>query len=860
MSIEVKRLAIVILVVLCCGIDVSADSKADTLLTESKAALEDGLYVLAERKVIAYLAAVGKDAPESHRAEITALLAQALLEQRKFAEILQAVDPKRGWSKEAVNGAAFSFWRALAQCEMGRLDETLAELAGFEKKHKDSPYVGRALRLRASTLLKAGRSREGLAIFAAFESAHPDSPEAADNLLQWARTLVSTGQGEAAAKVFERLVKLPPEKRAVQEGQYWYSQLLIDGKRTEEARKLLVALADNEKASGNLRGDALYALASLYRASDKMLEAIRAFSNGIARARSPAVKQRGQLGLGSAFLDMGKPAPGIPLLKGFIAANPKAADAADAQLRIGEALLDTKQYKKAVDEFQYYLETFTNRPGRAAAYHGRGWGLHGTGRYAESATAFLKAYDLYANPTDKARCLFKVGDAYFANGQHKLAKSTYERVLKENPDSELKPNVLLQLGETVSRMGDPVAAEKLFQQVIDGYGRTVLAEDAAFRIAWGKVTVAETYERRGLWPEAMTWFGKAADSFTSVMNTHTNGTFYPEALYGRGQVFYQLFKLEQAIADFSRVIDRFPGSKAAEEAYYMRGMCYYRMFQDSKALAAWQDFSKRFPHSKWTPKVLFEIGKYHYNQKNYAEAEKQFLSFADDEKYKNDPLTDDALLWAGISASRRKEYTRAVELFARMAKDFPSETKLMPKARFEQAESLISLGRYADAITILDEIINKFPNSDLVLDTWLRKGACQFMLGGEDKRRYEEAIKSYQVVVNNADASLEQLLEARYKIGRCCQLLGKIDKALEVYHSKVMVRYLEVVQKGGRPNEACKKWFTRASLNAADILEQRNEWRKVINILQRIVDAGVPASTKARERIKEIRAKKWWLY
>ena len=856
-----RREAYILVVLLFCagaGRAAAAEDPA-VVLTEGRAALEDGLFGLAQRKMEAYLKAAGTGTPEEQRAAAAELLARALFEQKKYRELLECLGEGRKWSRAALNGPAFSFWRGMALYEQGKTAEALNELEGFRKKHQGSSYEGRAMRLRASVLMAAGKPRESIAVLAAFDAQHPDSPEIAENLLQWARALIGTGEKDEAIKIFERLVKLPAGTRAVQEGLYWYGRELIDRKDTEQAGKVLSALAADDRAANDLRCEALYALASLHGASGNDLEAVRAFSNGISRAGSPALKQRGQLGLGTLYMDMGRRDLGVPLLKAFIVANPKALEAGEAQLRIGEGLLDGGEYKKAVDEFQYYLETFTNRLGRAKAYRGRGWGLHGAGRYAESATAFQKAYDLYTDPDAKAGCLAKMGDAYFANGQHKLAKSTYERVLDEYPGSGLKPNVLLQLGETVLRMGDPVAAEKLFRQVVDGYRNDPLAEDAAFRIALGNVTVAETYERQGLWAEAMTWFGKAAESLTSVMNTYTNGTFYPQALHERGQVFYQLFKLEQAIADFSRVIEKFPGStNVVEHAHYMRGMCYYRMFQDAKALEAWQDFGKRFPKSKWTPKVLFEIGKYHYNQKDYVAAEKQFLGFA--EAYKADPLTDDALLWAGISASRRKEYMRAVELFARMAKEFPSATKLMPKARFEQADALCELGRYADAITILDEIINKFPNSELVLQSWLRKAACQFMLGAEDSKRYEEAIRSCRVVVNNADASLEWLLEAEYKIGRCHHHLGRVDKALEQYHSKVMVRYLDAVQKGARPNEGCKKWFTRASLNAADILEARKEWRKVINVLQRVIDADVPASPKARERVKEIRAKNWWLY
>ncbi|MCK5851192.1 MAG: tetratricopeptide repeat protein, partial [Kiritimatiellae bacterium] len=188
----------------------------------------------------------------------------------------------------------------------------------------------------------------------------------------------------------------------------------------------------------------------------------------------------------------------------------------------------------------------------------------------------------------------------------------------------------------------------------------------------------------------------------------------------------------------------------------------------------------------------------------------------------------------------------------------PASAKVLPRVRLEQASALSSLGKYSAAIVILDEVINKYPASDMVLRSWLRKGDCQFMLGGVDKRRYEEAIKSFRVVVNNSDAGFENVLEAEYKIGKCKEMLGKIDQALEHYHSKVMVKCLDDIKKGIKRSEASKIWFTRASFSVADMLAARNEWRKVVNVLQRLADADVPASDKARERIKDIKSKRWW--
>ena len=44
-------------------------------------------------------------------------------------------------------------------------------------------------------------------------------------------------------------------------------------------------------------------------------------------------------------------------------------------------------------------------------------------RYAESAAAFEQAYGLATNAAERERCLFKAGDACFANAQYQVSKN-----------------------------------------------------------------------------------------------------------------------------------------------------------------------------------------------------------------------------------------------------------------------------------------------------------------------------------------------------------------------------------------------------------------------------------------------------
>jgi tetratricopeptide (TPR) repeat protein len=274
-------------------------------------------------------------------------------------------------------------------------------------------------------------------------------------------------------------------------------------------------------------------------------------------------------------------------------------------------------------------------------------------------------------------------------------------------------------------------------------------------------------------------------------------------------------------------------------------------------LSIWSDFIKKYPDSEWAPDVLFWIAKHKYNREDFEAAEKNFLLLAD--KYHKHSLADDALFRAGKSAFKRKDYVRAVELFARLAKDYET-SKHMAEARLTQADACCERNDPSRAILILDEIINKYPGSDVIPAAWGRKGDCQFILGTEDVKRYEQAMASYRVVANNSEAPRALVLQAECKIGRCLDKLGRTTEALEQYYKRVILSYMDDRRDGVYHPEASQVWFVRAVWHAVAILEANEDWRSAVSVLERLVEADLPASTMAEERIREIKAEHWWLF
>jgi TolA-binding protein len=309
---------------------------------------------------------------------------------------------------------------------------------------------------------------------------------------------------------------------------------------------------------------------------------------------------------------------------------------------------------------------------------------------------------------------------------------------------------------------------------------------------------------------------------------------------------------KEALKLFENVLQSYPDSNVADVACYMCGWCYYMLKQDVNALKYFKEFLKTYPQSRWAPHALFWTAEYQYNRGAYNEAEKQFL--LERTNYPNSSVADTALFWAGRAALMQNEFRRAINHFSLLIQDYPNSKK-RAQARFYQGESLCQLGEFAGAILIFDEIIKQFPNTYLAQKAWLRKGDSHFTLGSEDPKRYQEAIASYQTIMEQEDVSEEMKMEAEYKVGRCLEKLGQRQEAFEHY-MKVSYTYFRNQDRSPESNI----WFTRAAFNAAAMKEEEKSWSKAINIYQRVVDAHVPASRDASERIKKIQRDHWLFF
>jgi len=828
------RLSILLLslsIVLASGAQDSVPGTISEHFPNIQASLDDGFYALAEQQSRGVLRERLGDDEER---DAVLLLAHALWGQKRYSEILAML---RG----NADDPGYAYWRARAFYELHHYEEALSVLDASQEELSESVYGASALRLRGRMQQLAGRFAEAEAAYGAFARAYPDHPDAVDNQFDLADVYIAQKRIPEAMAIYEVLSKSSGRHEAQRARLKLAHVLYTEGAEENfgRARRLLSALSEDENARLAYRIDACIDLAALEEKSGNSAQAAKALKKGI--ALSPDANQRVPLKLSLArmLLRENDTTGALKLLEECRTEAPNESIAAELQLEKAGALLQAKRYADADEAYQVYLDVANDPAGIAMAYMGKGQALWGLQRFSSSASMYDKAEKVFADPDAKARALFQAGDAYYQAGLLEEAEKRYRAFVVNYSQHDDVPNALYQLGLVLAKIGRRSEALTTFGIIESTHASSPFADKAALR-------TADVMLASGQWEEAL-------EKFTQIGQVYTNKTDVALSQHQRGLVLYQLGRYAEAQEVFDSVIANYPDTSFVPQASYMRGFCLYQQGQVDEAVQISKVFIEKYPDSEWTPDVIFWLAERYYNQGKYEEAEPLFLRITTD--FPDHRLAARALYWAGRATAKESNYVKAIERYSEVAKTYP-DSDILPQTRFAQGDALTELGEFARAILAYEEILKNYPESPLVSAAWGRKGDCQYSLATDNPVRYEEAMNSYQTVLNRPSSSPVLKMQAEYKIGRCYEKTGSIEQAFSRYMNVVYTFINERVER--TPNSIL--WFTRAAFGAAALKEKEHIWVEAVNVYDRVIGAGVPAAAEAQKRIERIKKENWLLF
>jgi TolA-binding protein len=661
-------------------------------------------------------------------------------------------------------------------------------------------------------------------------------------ILNYGKLLYKAEKYEEAEKV---LTLLKSDKSDdYQEGMLLLAGALRKQDKTALAAGTLQEIIDSDQYLSGVKSAAAYALGDIYAEIPNMYtNAVLAYSKGIELVEDPESQAQGKFKLANLNLKNNINADSIEQVRKVIREYPQSEFAASSQLNLALSLFDNGLYEEALREYQKYLESFDDQSYFSKVYAGMALTLNKLERYSEAAAAFEKAAKLSDSEEDKALYTYKQADERFNNKQFVLAQGVYSNLVVNFPESSLVSQAKYQIAETLYKQKKYEEAIALLTELKDQCEYEKIVEKC-----W--LQLPHLYIEKG---DLQT----AVEVYTGAIAADVSDEVLATAYIGRGELHYRMFDFASALVDFENVVTMFPDFPQKEKALYMICIVNYWLGNDDVSLKSSEEFLKEYPKSEYAAKLKFWMAKLYFNIEDYQKAKTIFVKCANENPASS--FAPIALLQAGRSAVKLQKYSEAIELLGNLIKQYP-ESYVVPYAYFAQADALTELAKYSEAIVLFDEIINKYPESEIKYAALGRKGDCNLIIAIDDNGRYDTSIECYKTITEDDEAPPELAFQAAYKIGKTYEKLNNMDAALDQYYENVILRYQKDIENGKVYDSSVKEWVTLAGISGADILERLEDWKKVVNILQKVEDLNESSSENIKQRIKKIKKKYWWAF
>ncbi|RMH55344.1 MAG: hypothetical protein D6679_11775 [Candidatus Hydrogenedentota bacterium] len=346
-----------------------------------------------------------------------------------------------------------------------------------------------------------------------------------------------------------------------------------------------------------------------------------------------------------------------------VASDTRSNRRLDAAFRAGDAFFGLERYERAVQLYTSVIED-SSAPKRLRldSLFNRAAAFQALGRSREAREDFLSAWQ--EGDTEYEEALLKIGDAYREAGQDPEAARAYEFAANNATTLSVREEALFQAAETHRRLGDTDSSIRLFLAaagIAGGYAPNALFSAGRLLLAQGDTTKARTV------------FREASDS-------------YPRSLFGRWSR-YRLALLspspDSRIQIFHSLLDEASSDIVAGAVLVQLGRESLSQDQIDSAQAFLEQALEFLPDGSHLATAKILLGNIFLQKQQPLEAQIQY------------------------------EYIFRSPAFAQNPLRFTAGIGLL--------DSLIQQKRTEEAITLLEELTDKFPERKKELERFRRK-------------------------------------------------------------------------------------------------------------------------------------------
>jgi TolA-binding protein len=490
-------------------------------------------------------------------------------------------------------------------------------------------------------------------------------------------------------------------------------------------------------------------------------------------------------------------------------------------------------------------------------------GLFERGMYSMAITEYEKFMAHYAEHKDLAVAVFGIAESHFFAKDYDQAIATFSEFAQQFPEHELAPVVSLRLAQagffkdeskaealdplvdldasTLPNKFKPIYHYYLGKRMrllkdhtgaLAAYADAVAVDPTNLYAVYAAIERAELYAEQNNWPEAIR-------NYESVLDKDVDPELAILTRYKLGEIQFAQDNFQGAVKALEDFVQTYADHDLAREAMNRILASYYKMDQFGELVRVYEQFQNQNPNvlSAFHTRYLYAISL------TQLDRDEQALTEIKDMLQTND-VTDD---------QRQKLRLRQYELLLKL-QDFESIVSLNLEAEikgsqdedkflFYKAEALFGLEDYNAAAQLYDDLINRFPDSELVSDALYGYAHVTNMLGQADRsaelfRRYQDhspddekrrvamfneillnaKIQNHKAVIQRGQVFLnnypqdDQVSTVLFRLGHAHTEMQQYTEANEVY-SRYLTRF---PQSDKATQVAFLKAFNHQTLNEAD--------------------------------------------
>jgi tetratricopeptide (TPR) repeat protein len=392
---------------------------------------------------------------------------------------------------------------------------------------------------------------------------------------------------------------------------------------------------------------------------------------------------------------------------------------------IGYAYFNLKQYERALDHFKYYTDRTTNKDNKKHrdALVRLGDCYYATKQYQESIAVFDRAIGF--DPAEADYSYFRKGVVYGVMGNMEAANNSFDKVIRDFPESRHMANTLYQKAQFNFENGSYTFAINVFNKLINNYpesnyipfalqSRAIASSNLKsfdnaerdYKMILEKYPTHEIANSALLGLQEVLQKTGHSDDFDRYLAMYRNANPESDQLesieFEAVKSLYFNQNYNKAITAIDQFLMNYPSSAMKTEAIYLKADSYYRTDQPLQAIDNYQLIVQDLGFNRHS-RVVQRIAEIELASENYEASIPHFEQLEKIASSKKEQVT----AWEGLMVAyyRTGDYEKAIDYGRQILDKGQVTLNAKNEALLLIAKSYLALGEKSSAREYLEQTV-----------------------------------------------------------------------------------------------------------------------------------------------------------